>query len=82
VLEGVFMKTLTIRNIPDDLYKTITRVAQRNRRSIQQQVLVILDKARVYDNESPVDKAMAIRQALMDRDLGNTINEIHVERNR
>ena len=76
------MKTLTIRNIPDDLYKTITRVAQRNRRSIQQQVLVILDKARVYDNESPVDKAMAIRQALMDRDLGNTINEIHVERNR
>lgn len=82
MLEGVFMKTLTIRNIPDNLYKTITRVAQRNRRSIQQQVLVILDKARVYDNESPVDKAMTIRQALMDRDLGNTINEIHVERNR
>ena len=76
------MKTLTIRNIPDDLYKTITRIAQQNRRSIQQQVLVILDKARIYDNETPVDKAMAIRQALMDRDLGNTINEIHVERNR
>ena len=76
------MKSLTIRNVPDDLYKTITRIAQQNRRSIQQQVLVILDKARVYDNESPVDKAMSIRQALMDRDLGNTLKEIHAERNR
>ena len=46
------MKTLIIRNIPDDLYKTITCIAQQNRRSIQQQVLVILDKARVYDDET------------------------------
>ncbi|MBN1850228.1 MAG: hypothetical protein JW932_16775 [Deltaproteobacteria bacterium] len=75
------MKTLTIRNVPDDLYKTISRIAQQNRRSIQQQVLVILDKARVYDNETPIDKAMAIRQALMGRDLGNTLEEIHAERN-
>ena len=35
---GVSSKALTIRNIPNDLYKIIARMAQQNRRSIQQHV--------------------------------------------
>ncbi|MBT3176623.1 MAG: hypothetical protein HOG03_15890 [Desulfobacula sp.] len=76
------MKTLTIRNIPNDLYSIIGRVAQRNRRSIQQQLLVVLDKMRMLDSESPVDKAAAIREHLSGRALGNTLKEIHEERKR
>jgi len=76
------MKVLTIRNIPDDLYRVISRIAKRNRRSIQQQVLTIIEHARVLDNESPVAKAMEIRGRFAGRELGNTVEEIREERNR
>lgn len=42
------MKALTIRNIPNDLYRVIVKLAKRNRRSIQQQTLVILDRAQAF----------------------------------
>lgn len=74
------MKVLTIRNIPDDLYRVIVCIAQRNHRSIQQQVLSILDKARILESESPVEKAMKIRQRLEGRELGNSVDEIRKER--
>ena len=76
------MKTVTIRNIPDDLYAIISRVAQRNHRSIQQQLLAQLEKFRVLDKESPVIKAQEIRNRLAGRPLGDTLKEIREERNR
>ena len=76
------MKVITIRNVPEDLYRVITRLAMRNRRSIQQQVLTILDQARILDTESPVERAMEIRERLAGRKLGNTVDEIRKERNR
>jgi hypothetical protein len=76
------MKAITIRNIPDDLYRVITRLAQRNRRSIQQQVLTILERARVLDVNPPTDRAKEIRRQFAGRKLGNTIEDIRKERNR
>lgn len=76
------MKALTIRNVPDDLYRLIARLAKRNRRSIQQQVLTIIERTRVLDHESSVEKAMRIRERLAGRNLGNTLEEVREERNR
>ena len=76
------MKIITIRNIPDDLYRVIIRIAKRNRRSIQQQMLTIIERARILDTESPVEKAMEIRKRFSGRKLGNTVEEIREERNR
>ena len=76
------MKIITIRNIPDDLYRVIIRIAKRNRRSIQQQMLMIIERARILDTESPVEKAMEIRKRFSGRKLGNTVEEIREERNR
>ena len=76
------MKTLTIRNIPDDLYKSIIQIAQRNKRSIQQQVLMILDKAKILDGASPMLKARGIRNRLKNRELGDSVAEIRGERER
>ena len=76
------MKALTIRNIPDDLHRVITRLAQRNRRSIQQQVLTILERARILDIQPPSDRAKEIRNRLDGRKLGNMVNDIRKERNR
>ena len=76
------MKSLTIRNIPDDLYKIIVNMAKTNHRSIQQQVLFIIERARMFSYSSPVEKAKDIRQRLQGRELGNTIKEIEEERSR
>ncbi|OGL47032.1 MAG: hypothetical protein A2161_17610 [Candidatus Schekmanbacteria bacterium RBG_13_48_7] len=76
------MKVITIRDIPDDLYHLITRLAKRNHRSIQKQVIAILDRARILEIQSPSDKARAIRERLHTRDLGDTVKEIQQERNR
>ncbi len=76
------MKSLTIRNIPDDLYKIIVNMAKSNHRSIQQQILFILERARMFSNRSPVERAKDIRQRLNGRKLGDTIKEIEEERSR
>lgn len=76
------MKSITIRSIPDDLYRAIARLAQRNRRSLQQQVITILDRARILDDESPLERATMIRQKLAGRPLGDTIAEMRQERSR
>ncbi|PIP39979.1 MAG: hypothetical protein COX19_06655 [Desulfobacterales bacterium CG23_combo_of_CG06-09_8_20_14_all_51_8] len=76
------MKNLTIRNIPDDLYQIIGRVASRNRRSIQQQLLVQLERLRIMDNESPLIRAAGIRKRLAGRHLGDTVLEVREERSR
>ena len=76
------MKSLTIRNIPDDLYKIIVNMAKTNHRSIQQQVLFIIERARMFSYRSPVEKAKDIRQRLQGREMGDTIKEIEEERSR
>lgn len=74
------MKTLTTRNIPDDLYQTLSRVASRNHRSIRQQVKILLERMQTLDCESPVARAASIRNCLAGRNLGNTVDEIRRER--
>ena len=76
------MKVITVRNVPDDLYRIIARLARRNRRSIQQQVIVLLERARVSASESPVERAAAIRRSLSGRKLGDTVREIRKDRDR
>ena len=36
------MKVITVRNVPDEVYDAVAKLARRNRRSLQQQVLAIL----------------------------------------
>lgn len=76
------MKTLTVRNVPDDLYQALSMLATRNRRSLQQQVLVVLERARVLDQPSPVRRAAEWRTRLRGRRLGDTVAEVREERRR
>ncbi|MBN2568641.1 MAG: Arc family DNA-binding protein [Deltaproteobacteria bacterium] len=39
------MRSITIKNIPDDLYKKIKMTAQENRRSINNEIINRLDKS-------------------------------------
>jgi plasmid stability protein len=76
------VKNLTVRNLPDELYARLTRLARLNRRSLQQQALVLLERARVDDPEGPVERAAAIRARLAGRALGDTVAEVRQERAR
>jgi antitoxin FitA len=38
------MTTLTLKNIPDDLYERLKQSAEENRRSINSEILVCLEK--------------------------------------
>jgi plasmid stability protein len=76
------MPALTIRNVPDDLYATLKRLAAQNRRSLQQEVLVRLEAVRVDDTASPLARAEAIRARLAGRSLGDTVADIRAERER
>lgn len=74
------MKTLTVRNVPDDLYRALSALASRNRRSLQQQVLVVLERVRVLDQPSPLRRSADWRKRLAGRFLGDTVSEVREER--
>ncbi len=50
------MITTTIKNIPDSLYETLKRTAERNRRSINQQVIVSLEDALKKETVAELDQ--------------------------
>ncbi len=48
------MTSLTIKNIPDNLYKKIKQQAKKNRRSINNEVIYMIERS---IDQPPVDKA-------------------------
>lgn len=76
------MKAITVRCVPDDLYANLTALARLNHRSLQQQVLVLLDRARVVDSVPVLERAASIRRKLAERLLGDTVAEVRTERQR
>jgi hypothetical protein len=57
-------------------------LAARNRRSLQQQLLVILEQGLVFDRPSSLVRAAAIRERLGGRKLGDVVSDIRAERER
>ncbi|MGB0680842.1 MAG: FitA-like ribbon-helix-helix domain-containing protein, partial [Polyangiales bacterium] len=58
------MRTLTIRNIPDDVYTALQALAVRNHRSLQQQTLLLLKHVPRLHMPSPIERARNIRTTL------------------
>ena len=76
------MRVMTIRNVPEEVHRALVRLARRNRRSLQQQVLKLLETVRRLDRESPIDEARVLREKLKGRTLGDTVAEVREERGR
>ncbi|OGQ84793.1 MAG: hypothetical protein A2289_17310 [Deltaproteobacteria bacterium RIFOXYA12_FULL_58_15] len=76
------MRALTIRNIPDETYRALTARAQRNRRSLQQEALLLLERGRSLEKVAGLDRARSVRERLRGRKLGDTLRELGEERNR
>ena len=74
------MRVITVRNVPDDVYDAVASLARRNRRSLQQQVLTLLEQTRILSRTSPLERAAALRERLAGRPLGDTVEEVREER--
>lgn len=64
------MSTMTIRNIPEELVNGLKKAAKQHRRSVNQQVLVLLEEAclgkrvGVGDVEAELQEIRALREGL------------------
>lgn len=76
------MTTLTIRDVPDDVYQALKALAARNRRSLSQQAVTLLEHVRALPATPPSERAAALRERLANRPLGDTVAELREDRER
>jgi len=63
------MATLTIKNLPEDIYAALSNLAKRHRRSINGEAIVQLEKALENaepDNERRLERIRRLRDSLPD----------------
>jgi plasmid stability protein len=68
------MRTLTIKNIPDELYEQLKQSADLNRRSINSEVIVLIERAvgsAPFSPEATLERARRLRE----KTAGYTISD-------
>jgi plasmid stability protein len=76
------MKAISIRNVPDDVYTALQEMAKKNRRSLQEQVKLILERELKLSNRSFLIGAAEWRKRLERRKLKNTEKMVREDRER
>ena len=76
------MATLTIKNLPDELYEKIKTSAAVNRRSINQEVIFLIEQvlaANAVSQETTLDEVRVLREQLgiyvTDEEINQAKNE-------
>lgn len=76
------MKAISIRNVPDHIYEELQNMAKTNRRSLQEQIKLILEKEVNLSNRSFLADAAQWRKRLQGRNLTDTVNTVRKDRQR
>jgi hypothetical protein len=76
------MKSISLRNVPDELYFSIQEMAKANRRSLQEQVKYILEQDIRMRRGSSLNRAARWRRRLKGRKSTNTLDLIREDRRR
>lgn len=76
------MKTLTVREVPDEVYGVIKQEAEANQRSIQEQVRYVLAKEARLRHGGFRAAAKKWRTKVAGRPMGDTVVDIREGRNR
>ena len=74
------MKSISIRNLPDDVYASLQAMAKANRRSLQEQIKHLLEKEVKLVNGSSLVKAAEWRKRLKGRSHSDTVRLIREDR--
>jgi plasmid stability protein len=68
------MATVTVKNIPDDLYERLKAVAGINRRSVNSEIIVCIERAvtsRRIDPEKVLAGARPLRELTADHEISD-----------
>ena len=76
------MKAISIRNVPDHIYAGLQTMAKANRRSLQEQIKVMLEQEVKLSNQSFLAGAAQWRKRLQGRNLGDTVKTVRKDRQR
>jgi plasmid stability protein len=76
------MKAISIRNVPDKIYAGLQAMAKKNRRSLQEQIKLILEKEVKLSNRSFLADAAEWRKRLEGRRLSDTVKSVREDRER
>jgi len=74
------MRTLTVRQVPDAVYRGLASWAKANHRSLQEQVRRILEREVSVNGGSTTEEAAAWRRKLAGRDLGSLSTAVREDR--
>lgn len=75
------MATLTIKNVPDDLYEKLKAAALTNRRSINSEVIYIIERAVEHRSQNPNEVMNRVRMLREKLDIYVTEEEINAAKN-
>jgi plasmid stability protein len=76
------MKAISIRNVPDDVYTALQQMAKKNRRSLQEQIKLILEQELKMSNRSFLAGAAEWRKLLKGHKLRDTVKMVREDRER
>ena len=76
------MKSISIRNVSDDVYTALQEIAKKNRRSLQEQIKLILEQEVKLSNRSILASAAGWRKLLQGRELTDTVEMVRKDRER
>jgi len=76
------MKAISIRNVPDHVYAGLQVMAKNNRRSLQEQIKLILEQEVKLTNRSFLAAAAGWRNRLKGRNMSDTVKILRKDRER
>ena len=76
------MRAISVRNVPDHIYDELQAMARNNRRSLQEQIKLILEQEVKLANRSFLAGAAEWRKRLQGRGLSNTVTMVRKDRER
>jgi plasmid stability protein len=76
------MKTLTIRNVPDEVHAELAAWATESRRSLQEQVLYLIEEDVKLRAGTVMESVADYRARLAMRELGNVVQDVRGDRDR
>ncbi len=75
------MPTLTVKNIPEELYEQLKRSAALHRRSINSEIIVCIEKS-VRSNRLSAETALARARRLREKTASYLLTDIELKRAR
>ena len=76
------MKAISIRNVSEDVYARLQEMAKTNRRSLQEQIKLILEQEVTLNKRSFLADAAEWRKKLQGRHFKDTVKDVRKDRQR